>query len=362
MKFTFGNLPTIGWRERTARLVDLAVRAEAAGFDRFGVSDWKFYQDCFVVMTATLQATSALEVESLVTEPYTRNPAITAAAFATMDDLSDGRAILGIGAGVESSTRVWTAPWGHERPHPVEAVREAVDVCRRMWRGEEVTLDGEVVRVAGAKLSFAGRPDTRILIAARSPRMMALAGEAADIVHLASFYVSVPSHRRNIGHIERGAERAGRRRGSYEIDISMPCSVSDDGRAAREAAKRPAAIGILWTAAADEYALRGWRRPDDFRVPDDLVRSLSGWNFRQQPALPAELAASISDEILEQFALAGTPEECAAKLRDVQRALPEVTGVRIYAVPPLPHGKPQYDGYVDMMDGLGRMIELVNAG
>lgn len=360
MKFTFGNLPTVGWRERSARLVELARRAESAGFDRYGVSDWKFYQDCFVVMTACLQATSRLECESLVTEPYTRNPAITAAAFATMDDLSDGRAILGIGAGVESSTRVWSAPWGHERPHPVDAVREAVEVCRRMWRGEEVTLEGKVVRVDGAKLSFTGR-DTRILIAARSPRMMALAGELADVVHLASFYVSVPWHRRNIGHIERGARRARRAPGSYEIDISMPCSVSDDGRAAREAAKRPAAIGILWTAAADEYALAGWQRPDDFTVPEELVRSLHGWDFRKQPALPAELAEAITDDILDQFALAGTPEECAAKLHGLGRALPEVTGVRIYAVPPLPHGKPQYDGYVDMMDGLGRMIELVNA-
>jgi 5,10-methylenetetrahydromethanopterin reductase len=360
VKFTFGNLPTVGWRDRSARLVELATRAEAAGFHRFGVSDWKFYQDCFVVMTACLQATSRLEVESLVTEPYTRNPAITAAAFATMDDLSDGRAILGIGAGVESSTRVWTAPWGHERPHPVDAVREAVDVCRRMWRGEEVTLDGAVVHVDGARLSFPGR-DTRVLIAARSPRMMALAGELADIVHLASFYVSVPWHRRNIAHIEKGAVAAGRARGSYEIDISMPCSISDDGRAARDAAKRPAAIGILWTAAADQYALKGWQRPDDFRVPEELVHALSGWDFRAQPTLPAALAGAITDEILDQFALAGTPEECAARLRELGRALPEVTGVRIYAVPPLPQGKPQYDGYVDMMEGLGRMIALVNA-
>src|SRR5262249_35433573 len=104
MKFTFGNLPTIGWNEPTAKLIDLARRSEAAGFDRFGVSDWKFYQDCFVVMTACLQATTTLEVESLVTEPYVRNPALTAAALATMDDLSGGRAILGIGAGVESSS------------------------------------------------------------------------------------------------------------------------------------------------------------------------------------------------------------------------------------------------------------------
>ena len=361
MKFTFGNLPTIGWEERTTKLVELAKLAEDAGFARFGVSDWKFYQDCFVVMAACLLATDRLELESLVTEPYTRQPAILAAAMATLDDLSDGRAILGIGAGVESSTKVWVSPWGHERPHPVDAVREAVDLCRRMWRGEEVTMEGKVVVAHQSKLAFKGRADTRVLIAARSPRMMALAGELADIVHLASCYISVPQHRRNLEQVGRGAATAGRRMSDLEVDISMPCSVSFDREAARSAARRPAAIGILWTAAADEYALKGWKRPADFAVPDHVVKALASWNFRSQPRLPAELAALITDEILDQFALAGTPEECAARLRDIQGDLPEVTGLRTYAVPPLPDGKPLYRGYVDMMEPLAEMIRLTNA-
>src|SRR5438132_1403340 len=120
MKFTFGNLPSIGWQEPTGRLVELAQRAQAAGFDRFGVSDWRFYHDCFVVMTACLQATSRLEVESLVTDPFVRHPSLTALAHATMDDLSHGRAILGIGAGVEQPTF-----WGYDRARPREAAREA---------------------------------------------------------------------------------------------------------------------------------------------------------------------------------------------------------------------------------------------
>src|SRR5262245_51167651 len=123
MKFTFDR-PTAGRRDSIPQILDLARSAESAGFDRYAVSDWKYYQDCFVVMTACLMATTKLEAESLVTEPYTRNVAITAAAMAAMDDLSGGRVVFGIGAGVESSSRVWTAPWGFERPHPVDAVRE----------------------------------------------------------------------------------------------------------------------------------------------------------------------------------------------------------------------------------------------
>ena len=358
MKFTFGNLPSIGWREPTGRLVELAQRSESAGFDRFGVSDWRFYQDCFVVMTACLQATNRLEVESLVTDPYVRHPSLTAVALATMDELSNGRAIMGIGGGVEQP-----AFWGESRPHPLDAVRESVEICRRMWRGDETTLDGKVMRIRGAQLHFvAPRPDIRVLIAARGRRMLELAGELADIVHLASFFVNVDHHRENLRAVHSGAERTGRSSGSFEIDISMPCSISDDREAARQAARRPAAQGILWTAAAERYSRdrADWVRPRQFRVPDDVVEALSTrWDFWTQPEFPRELADLITDDILDEFALAGTAEECAARLRQLQLALPEVTGLRIYAVPPA--GQSLYQGYAEMIGQFERVIRLVNA-
>jgi 5,10-methylenetetrahydromethanopterin reductase len=358
MKFTFGNLPSIGWVDPVGKLVELAQLCEDEGLDRFGVSDWRFYQDCFVVMTACLQATTKLEVESLVTDPYVRHPSLTALAHATMDDLSRGRAILGIGAGVEQPTF-----WGYERKLPMTAVREAVEICRRMFAGETVTLHGREMSVEGAKLNFTPfRSDLPILIAARGGRMLELAGELADIVHLASFFVNAGHHRENLEHVKRGAERSGRRMGTFEIDISMPCSVSEDRPAARRAAKRPAAQGILWTAAAERYSRgrKDWLRPKQFNVPEDVIEALASWDFWTQAHFPDRLADLISDDVLDQFALAGTPEECADRLRALQRELPEVTGVRIYAVPPA--GKPLFDGYVDMVKGFGRVARLVNAG
>ena len=358
MKFTFGNLPSIGWVDPVGKLVELAQLCEEEGLDRFGVSDWRFYHDCFVVMTACLQATTKLEVESLVTDPYVRHPSLTALAHATMDDLSHGRAILGIGAGVEQPTF-----WEYERKLPMTAVREAVEICRRMLAGETVTFHGKEISVDGAKLNFTPfRRDLPILIAARGTRMLELAGELADIVHLASFFVNAGHHRENLAHVKRGAERAGRRMGTFDIDISMPCSVSEDRNAARRAAKRPAAQGILWTAAAERYSRdrKDWVRPKQFDVPEQVIEALASWDFWTQAHFPDRLADLISDDVLDQFALAGTPLECAERLRALQRELPEVTGVRIYAVPPA--GKPLFEGYVDMVKGFGRVARLVNAG
>jgi 5,10-methylenetetrahydromethanopterin reductase len=356
MKFTF-DLPTSLWTDPPDKLAALARSCEEAGFDRFGVADWRFYHDVFVVMTACLQTTTRLEVESLVTDPFVRHPALTAAAMATMDDLSRGRAVLGLGGGLEQPPI-----WPHERVHPLDAVRDTVEISRRMFRGEQVTYAGRVISVEGAKLDFRPfRPDLPILIAARGRRMIELAGELADIVHLAAFYLNVTHHREELDHVRKGAERADRAMGTFEIDISMPCSVSDDRDAARRAAKRPAAQGILWMAGAERYSRQraDWKRPREFDVPEHVIEALARWDFWTQPYLPAELADLITDEVLDQFALAGTPDECAERLRGIRREMPEVTGVRLYALPP--PSTSWFDGYVEMSRALGQMISLVNA-
>lgn len=190
--------------------------------------------------------------------------------------------------------------------------------------------------------------------------MQELAGEVADVVHLATFYQSRAWLGQHIANIRKGADRAGRRMRTFEIDVSMPCSVSPDRKAARAAAKRPAAIGISWATAADQYALKGWKRPADLDVPESLVRALSSWDFRRDP-LPDAIAQAIGDDLLDQFSLAGEPEECAERLLRLQRDLPDVTGVRFYAVPPLAAGKSLYQGYADMMDDAARMISIVNS-
>ena len=77
MKFTFSNLPGLAWHERTGKIVDLARLCEEVGFDRFGVSDWRFMSDCQVTMTACLLGTRTLGVQSQVTDPYVRHPSLT---------------------------------------------------------------------------------------------------------------------------------------------------------------------------------------------------------------------------------------------------------------------------------------------
>jgi 5,10-methylenetetrahydromethanopterin reductase len=357
MRFTFSNLPATGWALPASRIVDLARLTEEVGFDRFAVADLPYHYDCMTVMAACLLGTSRLGVESLVTNAYTRDPGLVAATFATLADLSGGRAILGIGGGVETATRVYVAPWAHDRPHPATAVREAVAVYRAMWRGEEVTLDGQVVHVHSATLDCPLPPPIPILVAARGRLMLRLAGEIADIAHLASLFMDVGHQRDNVRAVLDGARAAGRSSRGLEIDMSVTVSVSSDRERARRDARRNAAQTILWIAGTDSHNARrrDWQRPPQFDVNEELIRALTTrWDMWRDPELPADLEAMIDDETLDRFTIAGEPEECARRMRALAEALPEVTGFRVKL--PRPVRAATYADYEEAIRGMGQVI------
>jgi 5,10-methylenetetrahydromethanopterin reductase len=330
VRFTFSNLPAVGWKLPLRDIVTMARECEDAGFDRFAVADLQFHYDVVAVMTACATGTSRIGVESLVTNPYTRDAALLACAWAAIADVSGGRAIFGIGGGVEVPKRVWVAPFGHDRPHATEAVRECVDVVRALWRGERVTFDGKVIHVHDVALDCPLPPAIPVLIAARGPRMLALAGEVADIVHLASLFLGPDSRADDLARVAAGARGAERAPGSYEVDISVTVSASHDRAAARRAALRNAAQSILWYAGADRYGKqREWNVPRGFAVPRTTVDALAaGWDMWRDPDLPAELGALITDDLLDDFTVWGEPAECARRLAALAAEAPGATGFR----------------------------------
>jgi len=356
LRFTFSNLPAVGWKLPMRDIVTVAQRCEEVGFDRFAVADLQFHFDCVAVMTACATGTRRIGIESLVTNPFTRDAALMACAWAAIADVSGGRAIFGIGGGVEVPKRVWIAPFGHDRPHAVAAVRECIDVVRAMWRGERVTFDGSVVHVHDVALDCPLPPPIPVLIAARGPRMLALAGEIADIVHLASLFLGRENRAEELRRVAEGAERAGRAAGSHEIDISVTVSASHDRERARRAALRNAAQSILWYAGADQYGRqREWSVPRGFAVPSATVEALAaGWDMWKDPDLPADLGALITDDVLDQFTVWGEPLECARRLRSLAEDATGATGFRVKL--PLPLRSRTLADYVGDVEALGEVM------
>ena len=172
-------------------------------FDYVSVSDDLGFRDPFCILALLATETNRVKL-NLTTNPYSRNPALIARAAATIDEISNGRVVLNLGAGGSLTLPHLGIPmWDR----PVRAVREAIEVCRRLIRGETVDYEGQTFKLRGAKLLFTPKRNTiPIYMAARGPQMLRLAGMMADGVVLAVD----PYFDFAVNQIRKGAERAGR--------------------------------------------------------------------------------------------------------------------------------------------------------
>ena len=163
-------VPTMG----SAELIDTIVAAEELGYSYCMVADEGLMLDVYAVLGAAARATSTIRLGA-VTNPYTRHPAATAAAVATVDEMSGGRAFVTLVAGGTMVLR----PMGLERVAPLALVADTIEALRLLWRGEPVTFQGRRLSLEGAQLTT-GTHSIPIWVAARGPRMLALAGARAD--------------------------------------------------------------------------------------------------------------------------------------------------------------------------------------
>jgi hypothetical protein len=130
----------------------------------------------------------------------------------------------------------------------------------------------------------------------------------------------------------------------------------EDAELARSLAKITTGAAILWMSGEEKYAqLRTeWRVPDELHVPRTLVDELAtNWNMWSGEDLPASCAAMMNDEVLDQFSVAGRPEDCLDRLADLVHTFPMVTGLR-FKLPPL-HGPESFERYEEMVRGVGTL-------
>src|SRR5262249_48850633 len=132
-----------------AQLVERARLAEANGYSTVWVADERFYREVYSCLGQIAANTAKVLVGPCVTDPYARHPALTAMAIAALDEISGGRAILGIGAGISGFAEL-----GIDRKKPARAIHEAIEVIRALLRGETVDYRGEVIAFDHGRLNF----------------------------------------------------------------------------------------------------------------------------------------------------------------------------------------------------------------
>ncbi len=287
-------------------VVELGRLAEQAGFDRLGISCVALWPDTYQLQVLVAAATSRIHIGSMVTNPYTRHAAVHAAALATLQEVSDGRAFcgLGVGAGLEAL--------GMDYPQPARTLHENVLAIAGLLRGETVAHDSEILTLRDAVLLRPPATRVPIAIGTRSPRVMRLAGELADIALVGARHLTPDIVASYKTWLAEGAARAGRPVDAIEIMPRVTLCVSRDEDLAIDSVKRFAAhyLGILGD--------RGPAVPDARRAAiASALAQARGWYFDLARYDPPELLELVDADLARAFAVAGTPAQCAAQLRAV---------------------------------------------
>ena len=219
---------------------DLAVLSETLGYRWFWYTDNRFARDCYLGLAAVAAKTQQIRLGTGVTDPYSRHPALTACAIATLDEMCGGRAVLGLGVGATGFREL-----GLDRKLPVAALRETVEIVRGLLRGEQVTLAGKVVGLAGGKLTFAPtRPDIPVYFATHGAQITRLAGQIADGVLIANT-LAPPAFAHYLDRLDEGLARAGRDPAQFDIGLRVEACIADDDAAAFAVMRRRAAARLL---------------------------------------------------------------------------------------------------------------------
>jgi len=289
--------------------MEYARYAEAKGFEAVWQAESRLVRDAIVPMAAYAAVTERIQIGSGVINNWTRNIGLLAATFLTLDDLAPNRIICGIGA--------WWDPLaknvGIERRKPLTAMRETVEVLRRLLAMERVTFHGEFHHVEGIELDVVhGRREPRnvkIVIGATGPQMMELTGEIADGV-LLNYCVPPEYNLEAMEHLERGAAKAGRRLEEIDRPQLVVCSVHEDRQVALDGARE---LLTQYLAQQPHIAKASGVKPEVVQQ----IQSILGW-----PATKEQVRAAmkyVPDELVQRITASGTPDEVKAKVREYIR-------------------------------------------
>lgn len=331
MMHRYGISLGVSPREPLRRASELARAVEDRGFEALWYIDFQLgMKDVYAAMNLAALATERVQIGAGVTNLVTRHPTVTANATAALDELSGGRAVLGLGAG-------WSAVLGAGAPPSrLGDLRSGIDVFRQLFGGEAVEFGGTEVR-----LTTALRP-IPIYLAVSQPGMLRLAGETCDGAILMG--AADPAFCAwQLGFLREGLARAGRRRDELTVDLWVTMSVGEDEARALDDVR-------AW-ATSQAATFHPWKRlPDAWqRYRADFARAAEAYHLADHLSLRAEHRRIVSDDFVRSVALAGDVGTCAARLRDLwtldidritfallsggrQRRLDELAGTVIPAV------------------------------
>ena len=281
--------------------VRLARLAEELGLDDIWVTEDYCERGAFALAGAIAAVTSRIRVGVGVVNPWTRNPMLIAMEFAALDEISGGRGVLGLGA---SNSRWMTDQLGIPFDRPIGRLRDSVDVLRTALSGDRVDHEGPSFRIH-AQLGFTPvRRRPPIVLGVKGEQALKMAAEHADGLLLS--ILSSPDYVRWV----RGQVGPG-----HELSAYVAVSTHDDPAVARDRL-RPTVAKYLGVHGDHAITRTAGLDPDKARA------------FREGWTSGAPRVDLVDDEVLDTFAVAGSPDDAAAALARYARAGLDVAVVR----------------------------------
>ncbi len=288
-------------------MTNYARLAEDTGFDSFWLHENPFSRDSLSFITAAARGTSRMRLGLACLSVFTRHPVVLAMSMYTLQETSRGRAILGLGTGFPARLDLM----GVNHALPIGALKETTEICRRMWKGEPVSIQGKVFQMNNVKsLVKPAESSLPIYIAGWKKQMQHLAGKTGD-GYVAKGGESPQSLGRIVSGIDKAAKKNGRSVGS---DIEV-CAY------------------LLTLVRSSEQEARGVARKDPFvnymlSVQEDYLYEESGINPEKKKPIAenyfkgrlVESSAQITDEMLAAFTLCGTREQVRARIEDYRKS------------------------------------------
>jgi 5,10-methylenetetrahydromethanopterin reductase len=300
---SFGISMGVSPREPLTRVSELAAQADGHGFDAMWFIDFQLgMKDVFAAMNLAALASERILIGPGVTNLITRHPTVTANAMLALDELSGGRAVLGLGSG-------WSAVYGAgAKPSTLGEVRVGVETLRRLCAGDDIGVDahgGAPVRLSASQ----GRA-LPVYIAVSQPGMLRLAGETADGAILMGA-ADRDFCEWQLQHIYEGLEKAGRERSELIVDLVVTMSVDDD--------EEQALSDVRAWATSQAATFESWKRmPPAFeRFRPEFAAASKAYELVDHLSLQAEHKAVVSEELVRSVAVAGNEAHCIERLREI---------------------------------------------
>ena len=297
MKFGVEFVPYL----RLETMVSLAKEVEQLGFQQIWVCDHYHNRYVHSVLTQLAMETKSVRLGPGVTNPYLVHPAVTAAAIATLNELSGGRALLGLSSG--DPAFLWTV--GIRQRKPLASVGEAVFMIRKLLQGEKVEFKGEYFSCHGARLRFKPTNKIPIYIGGRRRRMLQLAGEVADG---ALINASHPTDiKDSVDYINEGLKKGGRPAENFDFVAYMAVSIDDDEEKARKAAR--GVVAFVASSAPEESLAHRNISSKDVETIRKYLRAGEVKKARE----------AVTEGMLDEFSVCGSVDKLVSRVKALKR-------------------------------------------